>query len=37
MERYKLGEMKQRFADLIWANEPIGFRALTELCADAFS
>ena len=37
MEQYKLGEMEQRFADLIWANEPISSRALTELCADAFS
>lgn len=37
MEQYKLGEMEQRFADLIWANEPISSRALTELCAEAFS
>lgn len=37
MEQYKLGEMEQRLADLIWANEPISSRALTELCAEAFS
>lgn len=36
MEQYKLGEMEQRFADLIWQNEPLGSRALTELCAEAF-
>lgn len=37
MEQYKLGEMEQRLADLIWANEPISSRALTELCTDEFS
>ncbi|KPU43556.1 penicillinase repressor [Oxobacter pfennigii] len=37
MEQYKLGEMEQRLADLIWANEPISSRTLTELCADAFN
>lgn len=37
MEKYKLGEMEQKFADLIWANEPVSSRALTELCEKAFS
>ncbi len=37
MEQYKLGEMEERFAELIWEHEPINSRALTELCAEAFS
>ena len=37
MEKYKLGEMEQKFADLIWEHEPISSRALTELCEKAFS
>ena len=37
MEKYKLGEMEQKFADLIWENEPISSRRLTELCEKAFS
>ncbi|MEG1988376.1 MAG: BlaI/MecI/CopY family transcriptional regulator [Oscillibacter sp.] len=37
MEQYKLGEMEQRFAGLIWANEPVGSRALAELCEKEFS
>jgi len=37
MEQYKLGEMEQRLADLIWAHQPISSRTLTELCADAFA
>ena len=36
MEQYKLGEMEQRFADLIWEHEPVSSRTLTELCAEAF-
>jgi len=36
MEKYKLGEMEQKFADLIWQNEPITSRELTELCAKEF-
>ena len=36
MEAYKLGEMEQRFADIIWAKEPVTARRLTELCAEAF-
>lgn len=37
MEQYRLGEMEQKFADLIWENAPIASRALSELCATAFS
>lgn len=36
MDQYKLGEMEQRFADLIWKHEPVSSRTLTELCAEAF-
>ncbi|NLO47449.1 MAG: BlaI/MecI/CopY family transcriptional regulator [Clostridiales bacterium] len=37
MEQYKLGEMEQKFADIIWESEPVSYRALTELCAEAFN
>lgn len=37
METYKLGEMEQKFAELIWENEPIGSGELTKLCEKAFS
>lgn len=37
MEQYKLGDMEQKFAEIIWANAPIGSRALAELCQDALS
>ncbi|MCU6734599.1 BlaI/MecI/CopY family transcriptional regulator [Diplocloster agilis] len=37
MEQYKLGEMEQKFADMIWANEPVSSRVLTELCEAEFS
>ena len=37
MEQYKLGEMEQQFAELIWKHEPISSRTLTELCAEAFN
>lgn len=36
MEKYKLGEMEQKFAEIIWVNAPVTSRALTELCAVAF-
>lgn len=36
MESYKLGQMEQRFADLIWTHEPVNSRTLTELCGEAF-
>lgn len=31
MDKYKLGEMEQRFADLIWEKAPMKTRALIEL------
>lgn len=37
MERYKLGEMEKRFADIIWEHAPINSRILTELCGEALS
>jgi len=36
MEPYKLGEMEQKFADLIWARAPIASGELTRLCEAAF-
>lgn len=36
METYKLGEMEQRFADMIWEHAPIASGQLAELCAEAF-
>ena len=36
MEPYKLGEMEQKFADLIWENEPVPSRELVKLCERAF-
>ena len=32
MEPYKLGEMEQKFAEMIWEKEPVSSRTLTELC-----
>lgn len=32
MEPYKLGEMEQRFADMIWENAPISSGELVKLC-----
>lgn len=36
MEQYRLGEMEQRFADLIWEHAPIASGKLTKLAAEAF-
>ena len=36
MEKYKLGEMEQKFADLIWDNAPIRTRELISLCSEVF-
>lgn len=36
MEPYKLGEMEQKFAELIWENAPIATGELTRLCETAF-
>lgn len=37
MERYKLGEMEQKFADLIWEKAPVTTSELIKLCDAAFS
>lgn len=37
MEPYRLGEMEQKFADLIWEKEPVSSGELTRLCEKAFS
>ena len=37
MEKYKLGDMEQRFAELIWDNEPISSGELVKLCESEFS
>ena len=36
MEQYKLGEMEERLADLIWEREPLSSAALVKACAEAF-
>lgn len=36
MEQYKLGEMEQKFAQLIWAKQPISSGSLAQLCGEAF-
>lgn len=36
MNMTKLGEMEQRFADLIWEHAPVESGTLVRLCADAF-
>lgn len=37
MDQFKLGEMEQKFADIIWEHEPVSSRELTELCSEAFA
>lgn len=36
MEPYKLGEMEQKFADLIWKQAPITTGELVKLCEQTF-
>lgn len=36
MQRYKLGEMEQKFANMIWENAPVASGALAKLCEAAF-
>ena len=36
MHPYKLGEMEQKFADLIWKKEPVASGELARLCEDVF-
>lgn len=37
MEQYRLGEMEQKFADLIWNKEPVTSGELVKLCEQEFS
>lgn len=37
MEKYRLGEMEQKFAELIWQRAPVSTRELTALCGQEFS
>lgn len=37
MELYKLGEMEQKFAELIWTHAPIPSGQLVKLCQEAFN
>ena len=36
MHPYRLGEMEQRFAELIWKKEPVASGELVKLCEKAF-
>lgn len=36
MEELRLGAMEERFAGLIWENEPVSSGALVKLCETAF-
>lgn len=37
MELYKLGEMEQKFAEIIWAHAPVPTGQLVKLCEKAFN
>lgn len=37
MAEYKLGEIESVFADIIWSNEPLSSRRLTELAQERLS
>lgn len=34
MSKYALGVMEQRFADIVWENQPLRSSALVDLCAE---
>lgn len=36
MEKYQLGEMEEKFANIIWDQAPLKTRDLIKLCAEAF-
>ena len=36
MEKYKLGEMEEKFAELLWEKAPIRTGELTKLCQQTF-
>lgn len=37
MHPYKLGEMEQKFADLIWERAPVASGELVKMCENAFA
>lgn len=37
MDCFKLGELEQKFANIIWENEPVISRTLTEICEKEFA
>ncbi|QSX09463.1 BlaI/MecI/CopY family transcriptional regulator [Alkalibacter rhizosphaerae] len=37
MEKFKLGEMEQKFADIIWKSAPIKTQELIAICAKEFN
>ena len=36
MEQFRLGEMEQKFADLIWEKAPVASGELVKLCGGGF-
>lgn len=37
MDPYRLGDMEQKFADLIWEKAPVGSGELAKLCEKVFA
>lgn len=37
MEQFKLGDMEQKFANIIWEHEPVRSRELQKLCEERFN
>lgn len=37
MDKLKLGELEQKFANIIWENEPVTSRILTQICEKEFA
>lgn len=37
MDKWKLGEMEERLANLIWEREPLGSGELAKACGEAFN
>lgn len=37
MEQYRLGEMEEKFAEMIWKKEPVSSGELVKLCEEAFN
>ena len=36
MDDFKLGEMEEKFANMIWEKEPLGSGELVKLCSESF-